>query len=246
VWKLPLLRATDLGRRGAIAPLDLEIRAGETVGLAGLLGSGRTETARLLFGLDRADSGEVHVRGRTRRLSSPRRAIDAGLGFLPEDRQRQGLISDLSLRENIILALQAKRGWLRTLPRSRQAEIADRFIKSLNIDTPDAEKPVRLLSGGNQQKAILARWLATEPDLLILDEPTRGIDVGAKAEVEKLVDELCRRGMAILFISSELEEVVRDSHRVIVLRERAKAAELAGDDVTEENIMRAIAGREAT
>ena len=153
---------------------------------------------------------------------------------------------DLSLRENITLALQARRGWLKPLSRKRQAEIADRFIAALNIDTTDAEKPIRYLSGGNQQKAILARWLATEPALLILDEPTRGIDVGAKAEVEKLIASLRDRGMSIIFISSELEEVVRDSQRVIVLRDRAKVAELTADAITEKRIMLAIAGSETT
>jgi simple sugar transport system ATP-binding protein len=151
-------------------------------------------------------------------------------------------VADLSLRENIVLALQAKRGWVRTLKRRAQSEIAERFIKTLGIDTPDAEKPIRLLSGGNQQKAILARWLATEPALLILDEPTRGIDVGTKAELEKLIASLRQRGMAILFISSELEEVMRDSQRVIVLRDRRVVTELSGEDVTVDNVMRAIAG----
>jgi simple sugar transport system ATP-binding protein len=236
--------ARGLGRRHAIAPLDLEIRRGEVVGLAGLLGSGRTETARLLFGLDRADSGEIRVGGAKARLTSPRRAVACGFGMLPEDRQGQGVVADLSLRENIILAVQAKRGWVRTLPRRRQAAIADRFIEALGIDTPDARKPMRLLSGGNQQKAILARWLATEPALLILDEPTRGIDVGAKVELEKLIGTLRQRGMAILFISSELEEVVRDSQRVIVLRDRRLVAELSGDDLTAGKVMRAIAGED--
>ncbi|MHC4081321.1 MAG: sugar ABC transporter ATP-binding protein [Planctomycetota bacterium] len=234
--------ARGLGRKRAIAPLDLEIHRGEVVGLAGLLGSGRTETARLLFGLDRADSGEIRVHGTPTRLSSPRRAIARGFGYLPEDRQGQGLVADLSLRENIILALQAKRGWARTLTRRAQTEIADRYIRALGIDTPDAERPIRLLSGGNQQKAILARWLATEPALLILDEPTRGIDVGTKAELEKLIASLRQRGMAILFISSELEEVIRDSQRVIVLRDRRMVTELSGTDVTAGNVMRAIAG----
>jgi monosaccharide-transporting ATPase len=241
-----LLQADGLGRRGSITPLDITTRSGEVVGLAGLLGSGRTETARLLFGLDRPDSGGISVRGRKVRINSPRRAIAEGFGMLPEDRQSQGLVPDLSLRENIILAIQAKRGWLRPLSRKRQQAIAERFIAALNIDTTDAEKPIRYLSGGNQQKAILARWLANEPALLILDEPTRGIDVGAKAEVEKLIASLRDRGMSIIFISSELEEVVRDSQRVIVLRDRSKVAELTADDITEKRIMLAIAGSETT
>ncbi|MHC4991140.1 MAG: sugar ABC transporter ATP-binding protein [Planctomycetota bacterium] len=238
----PFVTARGLGRRHAIAPLDLEIRRGEVAGLAGLLGSGRTETARLLFGLDRADSGEIRVHGAATRLTSPRRAIARGFGMLPEDRQGQGLVADLSLRANIILALQARLGWVRTLTRRRRAEIAEHFIRTLGIDTPDSEQPIRLLSGGNQQKAILARWLATEPQLLILDEPTRGIDVGTKAELEKLIASLRQDGMAILFISSELEEVVRDSQRVIVLRDRRKVIELSGNAVTAGTVMRAIAG----
>ena len=240
------LQANGLGRKGSIAPLDITAHSGEVLGLAGLLGSGRTEIACLLFGLDRPDSGGIAVRGRKVRINSPRKAIAEGFGMLPEDRQSQGLVPDLSLRENITLALQARRGWLKPLSRKRQAEIADRFIAALNIDTTDAEKPIRYLSGGNQQKAILARWLATEPALLILDEPTRGIDVGAKAEVEKLIASLRDRGMSIIFISSELEEVVRDSQRVIVLRDRAKVAELTAEDITEKRIMLAIAGSETT
>jgi simple sugar transport system ATP-binding protein len=231
-----------LARKGSLQPVDLDVGEGEVVGLAGLLGSGRTETARLLFGLDKADRGRVEVDGRPVRLGSPRRAIRLGFGFLPEDRKTQGIIPSLSVRENIILALQARRGWLRALPRARQAELAEHYIKALAIATPDADKPIGELSGGNQQKAILARWLASDPRLLILDEPTRGIDVGAKAEVEKLVAELCGQGKAILLISSELDEVVRASDRVTVMRDRAKVAELAGDEVDEGAILRAIAG----
>ncbi|MCK4872732.1 MAG: sugar ABC transporter ATP-binding protein [Phycisphaerales bacterium] len=239
--KQPFVQVRGLGRRGAIAPFDLDIFPGEVVGMAGLLGSGRTEAARLIFGLDRADAGTMRIGGEPAKRTSVRRAIARGFGFLPEDRGRQGLVPDLSLRENIILALQAKRGWLRTLSRARQTEIAERFIKTLNIDTTDTDKPIRLLSGGNQQKAILARWLATEPALLILDEPTRGIDVGAKAEIQRLIARLRRDGMAILFISSELEEVVQSSGRVMVLRDRVKVAELCGEDVNEGRIMHTIA-----
>jgi simple sugar transport system ATP-binding protein len=236
------VEAEGLGRRRSVAPLDLTIRRGEVVGLTGLLGSGRTELARLLFGLDRADSGTVRVDGRPARLTSPRRAIRLGFGMLPEDRQAQGVIAGLSVRGNVVLALQAKRGWIRALSRRRQREIAEHFIAALGVDTPDADRPVRLLSGGNQQKTMLARWLATEPALLILDEPTRGIDVGAKAEIEKLVASLRQDGMAILFISAELEETTRACGRAVVLRDRRKVTELSGDALTAENVMRAIAG----
>jgi simple sugar transport system ATP-binding protein len=176
------------------------------VGLAGLLGSGRTELARLLFGIDRADAGSLMVGGRPLVRNSPRKAVAAGLGFLPEDRKTQGIFPDLSVRENIVLALQASKGWLRRLSRREQDRLAEHYIRALNIATPDAERPIKLLSGGNQQKAILARWLASRPRLLILDEPTRGIDVGAKAEIEGLMAALCRDGLAIVFISSELCE----------------------------------------
>ncbi len=238
----PFLQAEGLGRAGSVAPLDLSIRAGEVVGLAGLLGSGRTELARLLFGIDKSDTGRVEVEGRSVRLGHPRRSIALGLAFTPEDRKVAGIIPNLSVRENIILALQASRGPWRRLAASRQAELADRFIDALGIKTPDREQAVANLSGGNQQKVILGRWLAMEPRLLILDEPTRGIDVGAKAEIEKLMANLRQKGMAILFISSELEEVVRDSQRIIVLRDRCKIGELTGGQIDEHAIMHMIAG----
>jgi len=236
------VQAKGLGRRGSVAPFDLTIRTGEVVGLAGLLGSGRTEMARLLFGLDRADAGQIEVDGRTAALNSPRAAIAHRFGFCPEDRKAQAIIPDLSVRENIVLALQASRGWIRKIPAPQQQQLAGNYIKSLGIATSDAEKPIKLLSGGNQQKAVLARWLASQPRLLILDEPTRGIDVGAKAEIERLIARLCGDGMAIVFISSELEEVVRDSHRVVVLRDRRKVCELTGGEIELAAIMKAIAG----
>jgi simple sugar transport system ATP-binding protein len=240
----PIVRVERFGQRGSIEPIDMTIRTGEVVGLAGLLGSGRTETARLLFGIDRADTGQIQVDGKPVSLRSPRDAIACGFGFCPEDRKTEAIIPELSVRENIVLALQAARGWMRRIPADEQRELADRFIKALNIATPDAEKPIGQLSGGNQQKAILARWLAAQPRLLILDEPTRGIDVGAKAEIEKLVRQLCEGGMAIVFISSELEEVVRDSHRVVVLRDRKKIGELTAGEIQLSTIMDLIARRD--
>ena len=238
----PLLRVQGLARRGSMLPFDLEIRAGEVVGLAGLLGSGRTETARLLFGIDRADAGEVDIDGQSVTLSSPRTAIAHRFGFCPEDRKTQAILPDLSVRENIVLALQASLGWAGRIPAQQQRALAGNYIKALSIATLDAEKPIKFLSGGNQQKAVLARWLASQPRLLILDEPTRGIDIGAKAEIEKLITKLCAEGMAILFISSELEEVVRDSHRVVVLRDRKKVGELTGDEIDLAAIMKTLAG----
>ena len=241
-----VLRAHGLGRRGVIKPFDLEICEGEVVGLAGLLGSGRTEIAKLLFGVEPADQGVAHIDGRPMRLLSPRHAIARGFAFLPEDRKTEGIIPELSVRENIILALQASKGWVAALSRRKQEELAEHYIKALGIATPHAEQSIRNLSGGNQQKALIARWLASNPRLLILDEPTRGIDVGAKAEIQKLILELCRNGMAVLFISSELEETVRCSDRVAVLRDREKVAELSGEHVSENRILQTIAeGRRA-
>jgi simple sugar transport system ATP-binding protein len=237
---------TNFGKRGKIKPFDMEVRVGEVVGIAGLLGSGRTETAEVLFGVERADSGEAKIEGKTIALSSPRAAIKSGFGFCPEDRKTDGIIGDLSIRENIVMALQARRGWARPLPRSEQNAIADRYIKALDIRTTDREKPIRLLSGGNQQKAILARWLATNPSFLILDEPTRGIDVGAHAEIIRLIEDLCRQGMSLVVISSELEELVAYSSRVIVLRDREHIAELAGSEITAGNIVEAIATAQRT
>jgi simple sugar transport system ATP-binding protein len=240
----PLVELRQYGRKGSIAPMDLKLQSGEIVGLAGLLGSGRTETARLIFGLDKADSGEMRVDGRTAIHKAPRQAIRAGFGLTPENRKLEGIIPHLSVRENIVLALQARQGVARTLTSSKQLEIADEFIRLLDISTPSPEQPVMNLSGGNQQKVLLARWLATNPRLLILDEPTRGIDVGAKAEIEKLMESLREKGMGILFISSELEEVVRDSQRIIVMRDRRKAGELAGEEISEHAVMHTIAGHD--
>ena len=238
-----LLSVRGFGRRGMIQPFDLEIRQGEVVGLAGLLGSGRTEIAKLLFGVAPADQGEARIDGNPVTLNSPRRAIAHRFAFLPEDRKTDGIVPELSVRENIILALQASKGWVAALSRRKQEELAEHYIKALNIATPHAEQAIRNLSGGNQQKALIARWLASNPRLLILDEPTRGIDVGAKAEIQKLILQLCRDGMAVLFISSELEETVRCSDRVAVLRDREKIAELEKGHVSEEAILHTIAGK---
>jgi monosaccharide-transporting ATPase len=237
-----LLELRQFGRPGWIAPMDMAISRGEVVGLAGLLGSGRTETARLIFAVDAPKNGELRLEGKPVHFKSPREAIRSGFAFTPENRKVEGIIPHLSVRENIILALQARQGAARTLSRKQQNEIAEEFIKLLGISTPGPEQLVVNLSGGNQQKVLLARWLVMQPKLLILDEPTRGIDVGAKAEIEKLVQSLRAKGMAILFISSELEEIVRDCQKVIVLRDRAKAGELAGNQISEEAIMQTIAG----
>ncbi|WP_457091000.1 galactofuranose ABC transporter, ATP-binding protein YtfR [Microvirga sp. P5_D2] len=237
----PMVAFKDYGKRRLIEPFDLAIRQGEVVGLAGLLGSGRTETAKLVFGIDKAETGQAFVDGKPVRIASPRDAARLRFGFTPEDRKTEGIVAELSIRENIILALQAQRGWMHQISRRRQEEIANRFIKLLDIRTPDAEKPIGLLSGGNQQKALLARWLATEPRFLILDEPTRGIDVGAHAEIIRLIERLCEDGMALLVISSELEEIASYSDRVVVLRDRRHVRELTGSEVNADNIMTTIA-----
>ena len=238
----PFLELRKLGRAGSINAMDMTIGKSEVVGLAGLLGSGRTETARLIFGIDKPQTGEMFVEGKRTEFRSPRQAIRAGFAFTPENRKVEGIIPHLSIRENIVLALQARKGAIQPLSRKEQEELAQKFIELLGISTPGPEQLVMNLSGGNQQKVLLARWLAAQPRLLILDEPTRGIDVGAKAEILKLVQSLREQGMAILFISSELEEVVRDCQRVVVLRDRSKVGELSGKQITEENIMHTIAG----
>jgi simple sugar transport system ATP-binding protein len=242
IKKDALLQAIQLGRIDSIEPFDLDLHAGEVVGFAGLLGSGRTETANLLFGIDKPDSGSLTFQGQNVKKFSPRDSIARGVAFCPEDRKAEGLVDDLTVRENIILAIQANKGWFKYLSTRAQYEIAERYIKLLDIDTPTADQLVKNLSGGNQQKVILARWLATNPDVLILDEPTRGIDVGAKAEIQKLVLELADEGKACVFISSELEEVLRCSHRVAVLRDREKVTEFSGDEIDEHKIMQTIAG----
>lgn len=238
-----LLHIAGLGKQGSVQPFDLDLVTGQVLGFAGLLGSGRTEMARLIFGIDKADSGSVELRGQRLAALSPSIALRRGIGLCPENRRADGIIPDLSVRENIVLALQAGRGWTRTLSAKEQQQLADRFIRALNIKTPNAEQPVKNLSGGNQQKVILARWLAINPAVLILDEPTRGIDIGTKTEIQKLVLQLAAEGKAVIFISSELEEVLRCSHQIVVLRDRQKVAELSNDHLSEEQIMRVIAER---
>ncbi len=222
----PLLQAEGLGQTGQLQPVDLGVRAGEVVGLAGLLGAGRTELARLLFGLEAPDRGALKIDGQPVTFSSPADAIREGLALCPEERKTDGIVAELSLCENIALALQARMGLRRFLSRAEQAALAERFVQSLGIKTASIHTPVGLLSGGNQQKAMIARWLATDPRLLILDEPTRGIDVAAKQEIMEQILRLAQDGMAVVFISSEMSEVVRVAHRIAVLRDRRKVGEL--------------------
>lgn len=230
-----------LGRAGRVAPFTLALHEGEVIGVAGLLGSGRTEMARLMFGVDQADCGEVRIGGKTVSLGNPAQAVAAGFGFCPEDRKLDGIFGELSVRENIIIALQAKLGWFCALNRDEQDEVAGRFAEALDIRAASHDMPVKLLSGGNQQKVILARWLAIDPTFLILDEPTRGIDVGAHAEIVRTINRLREDGLALLVISSELDEVVAYSNRVVVMRDRAMVAELRGEDIAPSVIVAAIA-----
>jgi simple sugar transport system ATP-binding protein len=237
----PVLRIRQLGLRGSIAPFDLDLSEREVLGLAGLLGSGRTEMAKLIFGIDSPNQGEIQVKGQKANINSPHAALMAGLGFCSEDRKNEGVLGELTVRENIVIALQAKRGMLKFIPLKKQLEIADKMIESLRIKTPSAENAAMQLSGGNLQKVMLARWLATDPSVLILDEPTRGIDVGAKLEIMELILNLSRQGMGVIFISSEFEEVVRCSDRIAVLKDHVKIGELSGQEVDERKIMRTIA-----
>ncbi len=236
------LKARGVGHKGSINPFDLTINKGEVLGLVGLLGSGRTEVARTIFGIDKADSGEISINGKNVKINNPVDAIKHGLAYCSENRKTEGIIDVLTVRENIVLALQAKIGWMKYINKKEQEQIADKYIKLLNIKTSGPEQLIKNLSGGNQQKVILARWLLTDPDLLILDEPTRGIDIGAKVEIQKLILSLAEDGMSVVFISSELDESVRCSSRMAVLRDRIKIAEISGSEIEEKNIMQTIAG----
>ncbi len=238
-----LLQAKELGLTGTLEPFDLDLHAGEVVGLAGLLGSGRTEMAQLLFGVERPDSGTITFDDKPVHEYSPLDSIKRGVALCPEDRKEEGIVGELTVRENIVLAMQASLGWFKHLNVQKQSEIAETYTKLLNISTPSLDQAVKNLSGGNQQKVIVARWLAIHPRLLIMDEPTRGIDVGTKAEIQKLVLSLAEEGKSCLFISSELDEVLRTSHRIVVMREKAKITEYSGD-TGERKIMQAIAGSE--
>ena len=236
-----MLDASHIGAPGLIEDISVTVKKGELIGFAGLLGSGRTETAEMLFGAHRFTSGEMEVDGKKAEVKKPYDALVRGLAFCPEDRKRDGIIADLSIRENIALAVQARKGFLHPLSSKEQNELADKYIKALGIATPDAEKKIGELSGGNQQKVILARWMATDPKVLILDEPTRGIDIGAKAEIQRLMLEMCGEGVSVIFISSELDEIIRCSNRIIIMRDREKVAELNGDEATQEKILSIIA-----
>ena len=240
-----VLSAQGLGREPALHPVDLDIHRGEVVGLAGLLGSGRTELARLLFGADRATSGDIAIDGTPAAVRSPRAAIAHRIAFSSEDRKGEGIIGELSIRDNLVLALQARRGFARPLSRAAKDDLVDRYMEALDIRPRNASLPVKNLSGGNQQKVLLARWLITEPQLFILDEPTRGIDVGAKAQIQKLIADLAADGMGVVFISAELDEVARISDRIAVLRDGRCVAQV-GNDCSVKELTSLIAGHGAS
>ena len=227
----PVLRATGVGRRGVLEPADLDVYDGEVVGIAGLLGSGRTELVRLLYGADRADAGQVELNGAPVRIASPRHAIGHRIAFSSENRHAEGIVADLTVGENIALGIQARRGWHRKLRRAEYDAVVTEYIRALGVRPADPNLLVGTLSGGNQQKVLLARWLATAPELIILDEPTRGIDVGAKADIQRKGAELSSQGLSVIFISSELEEVLRLAQRVVVMRDRRQLGVLGSRDV---------------
>ena len=236
-----VVNAKGMSHKGTIKPFDLQIHKGEVVGLTGLLGSGRSELARVIYGADKNQTGELEFKGEKVKINAPIDAMNLGMGLLPDDRKAEGIIADLSVRENIILALQTKRGMFHLLPMSKQIEIADKYIEMLQIKTASRETLIGQLSGGNQQKVILARWLATDPDFLILDEPTRGIDVGTKTEIQKLVLKLAKEGKSLIFISSEIEEMIRTCNKLIILRDGQVVGEIT-ENRTQEHVMSGIAG----
>lgn len=238
----PVISAKQIGHVGTIKPFDIDIHKGEVIGLTGLLGSGRSELVRAIYGADKADSGKLMVNGKEVKINAPIDAMKLGMAYLPEDRKKEGIIDELSVRENIIIALQAKRGMFKPMSRKEMEEAADKYIEMLQVKTASRETPIKSLSGGNQQKVIIGRWLLTNPEYLILDEPTRGIDIGTKTEIQKLVLNLADEGMAVTFISSEVEEMLRTCSRMGVLRDGKKVGEISGEEMTQEGIMKAIAG----
>lgn len=238
----PVLEAHGLASAAGIKPFDFSIHKGEVNGFTGLLGSGRSECVRAIFGADRVTGGTVLVNGEKVKIHKPLDAMKHGIGYLPEDRKGDGIVGDLSVRENIILALQVMKGFFRPIKRAQAEAFADEYIKLLEIKTASSDTPIKSLSGGNQQKCILARWLLTDPSYLILDEPTRGIDIGTKVEIQKLVLKLAEEGKSVTFISSEIDEMLRTCSRLVVMRDRAVVGELSGSDLNQNKIMQTIAG----
>ena len=243
--EVPVVEACDLTSGiSMVAPFDLKMYAGEVVGFSGLLGSGRSELVRTIYGADKAVQGQLFIEGNSAKIKNPLDAMKQGMAYLPEDRKADGIFDDLSVRENIIIALQAKRGLFKRMTRKEMEKYADEYIRLLNVKTSNIETPIKNLSGGNQQKVILARWLLTNPEFMILDEPTRGIDVGTKTEIQKLILKLAGEGKSVAFISSEMDEMLRTCSRMVVMRDRYKVGELTGTGLNQSTIMRTIAGGE--
>lgn len=239
----PALKVLGLGRKGTLKATDLDVYKGDIIGFAGLLGSGRTELAKLIYGADRPTEGSVELDGQGAKLAAPADSLNQHVAYSTENRRDEGIVGDLTVRENIILALQAIRGWTHPISRKEQDEICAKYIKELNIKPADPEKLIKNLSGGNQQKVLLARWLATDPKVLMLDEPTRGIDIGAKAEIMDIVQKLADEGLAVIFISSEMDEVLRVSNRILILKDRAPVDTIDNlPDTTSDDIIQVIAG----
>ena len=237
-----VFEAEGLQSNAGIKPFNFHIKKGEVNGFAGLLGSGRSECVRAIFGADKVIAGKVKVKGKNVKISKPIDAMKLGIAYLSESRKDDGLVGDLSVRDNIILAQQVLRGFFHPYSKSEANKIADEYIKLLEIKTASADTPIKSLSGGNQQKCIIARWLLTHPDYLILDEPTRGIDIGTKVEIQKLVLKLASEGMSVTFISSETDEMLRTCSRLVVMRDRKMVGEISGSELTQSNIMGTIAG----
>ncbi|MEA4861136.1 Fructose import ATP-binding protein FruK [bioreactor metagenome] len=238
---IPVFEGIGLSSAAGVRPFNFTIQKGEVNGFAGLLGSGRSESVRAIFAADKVTGGEVRMKGKRVKIKTPLHAIKQGIGYLPEDRKDDGIIYDLSVRDNIILTLQVLKGFFKPFSLKQAQAFAEEYIEKLNIKTPTANTPIKSLSGGNQQKVILARWLLTNPEYLILDEPTRGIDVGTKVEIQKLVIQLAASGMSLTFISSEIDEMIRTCSRLIVMKDREIVAELRGMELTENEVMNVIA-----
>ena len=238
----PVFEAEGLVSVAGIKPFDFYIRKGEVNGFTGLLGSGRSECVRAVFGADRVIGGKVKMHGKAVKINKPIQAMKNGIAYLPEDRKGDGIVGDLSVRENLVLALQVMKGFFKPFSKAQAYKFADEYIKLLDIKTASADTPIKSLSGGNQQKVIVARWLLTNPEYLILDEPTRGIDVGTKVDIQKLVLKLASEGKSVTFISSETDEMLRTCSRLIVMRDRKVVGELTGEDLNQNKVMSTIAG----
>jgi ribose transport system ATP-binding protein len=240
-----VLAASELTRYRVLSRVSVDVRAGEVVGLAGLLGSGRSETVQGIFGLLRLDGGTIEVNGAPLKAGSPAAAVSRGVGLLPEDRKADGIVPTMSVKDNITLAAGGSVARWGFVSNSKVESLVSEYVERLQIKLTDMDQSVAQLSGGNQQKVLLARLLCNDPDVVLLDEPTRGIDVGAKAEIQHLIDELASEGLAVILISSELEDVIEGSNRVFVLKEGVVVGELAGDDISEDAVLDLIAHADA-